>query len=160
MNDQILSFFDPAQQMLTVYCTGKSSSFSPETIQHSYIAARPMMEMSFGKDCPPFIAPTYAEDRANLICEGPIGYSWPNDPYARGSYSYIAKGQEDLLTSTTKKQGEVFKALFAPIGQNLYFAGEHTSILFEVQGTMEAACESGERVARTILKNRRIEDAL
>jgi len=31
---------------------------------------------------------------------GAVGYSWPNDPYAKGSYSYIASGQEDLLTET------------------------------------------------------------
>ena len=39
-----------------------------------------------------------------------------------------------------------------PIDQKLYFAGEHTSILMEFPGTMEAACESGERAARMILK--------
>ena len=59
--------------------------------------------------------------------------------------------KESILTSITKKNGENFKTVFAPI-QNLYFAGEHASIS-EVPGTMEAACESGERTARAILRN-------
>lgn len=47
---------------------------------------------------------------------------------------------------------EIVKPLFAPIDDRIYFAGEHASILFDVPGTMEAACESGERAARLILK--------
>lgn len=39
------------------------------------------------------------------------------------------------------------------LGYQIYFAGEHSSILSEVPGTMEAACESGERVARAILNH-------
>jgi hypothetical protein len=53
--------------------------------------------------------------------------------------------------SITEEKEEKFKTAFVPI-QNLYFAGEHTSISLEVPGTMEAACESGERIARAILK--------
>jgi hypothetical protein len=66
---------------------------------------------------------------------------------------YIAKGQEKVFTETVEENGEVFKALFAPLHQKLYFAGEHATILFDVPGTMEAACESGERIARAILQN-------
>jgi len=110
-----------------------------------------MIEQGF-ENCPSFITATYAKDEANLSYEGVVGYSWPNDPYAKGSYSYIASGQESLLTETVKENDETFKTLFAPIAQNLYFVGEHTSILFDVPGTMEAACESGERIARTIMQ--------
>lgn len=57
------------------------------------------------------------------------------------------------MIPTLEEYGETFKALFAPIQGRLYFAGEHSSILLEVPGTMEAACESGERIARVILKS-------
>jgi hypothetical protein len=42
---------------------------------------------------------------------------------------------------------EEFKSLFRPTKNGLFFAGEHTTVL-EYIGTMEAAVESGERVAR------------
>lgn len=156
VGDEILSFFDVGQQLLTVYYTGKTSLFSPETVASSYIQARSMIEMGFGDDCPSYEQPTYAEDLGNLSYDGPVGYSWLNDQYAKGTYSYIASGQEDVLVPTLEEDGETFKALFAPIQRRLYFAGEHSSILSEVPGTMEAACESGERVARVILKNQRL----
>jgi len=57
------------------------------------------------------------------------------------------------LTSLQNQDGEIVRALFAPIGQTLYFSGEHASILMEIPGTMEAACESGERIARMIAKS-------
>jgi len=154
VGDEVVSFFDSTERLLTVYYTGQNSLFSSETIAGAYAKARPMIERGFGKDCPPFSTPHYAEDQANLSYDGPVGYSWPNDPYARGTYSYIAGGQESILTATEVENGEIFKALFAPI-QNLYFAGEHASILSEVPGTMEAACESGERVAHAILQKKK-----
>jgi monoamine oxidase len=151
VSDAIVSFFDRNQQLLTIYYSGPASAFSPETIANTYLQARPMIERGF-EDCPPFATPVCAMDKANLSYEGVVGYSWPNDPYAKGTYSYIANGQESLLTETVKEEGETFKALFAPIAETLYFAGEHASILFDVPGTMEAACESGERVARAIMQ--------
>lgn len=151
VGDKIVSFFDCVQQILTIYYTGSTSLFSPQTIEESYTQARSMIEQGF-ENCPAFITPTYAKDESNLSYEGVVGYSWPNDPYAKGTYSYIASGQEKLLTETVKENNETFKKLFAPINQSLYFVGEHTSILFDVPGTMEAACESGERIARTIIQ--------
>ena len=150
--DENISSFDCAKQLLTVYYTGKTSLFCPATVANPYRQVEFMIETSFTKDCLPITPPIYAEDQINLSYDCPVGYSWPNDPYAKGSYAYITMGQEDLLTATVKENGETFKALFAPIQQQLYFVGEHTSILSDVPGTMEAACESGERIARAILQ--------
>lgn len=152
VSDEIVSFFRCREQMLTAYLTGTKSFFSEETIADSYEKVYFMMKNGF-EHCPPFSPPTYARDESSLAYEGAVGYSWPNDPYAKGSYSYIASGQEELFTATVKENGETFKALFAPIDSSLYFVGEHTSILFDVSGTMEAACESGERIARVLLHN-------
>lgn len=154
INDELVAFFNPAQQMLTIYYTGTASSFSPNTIGDAYSLAYPMIKRGFD-NCPSFTTPLYAKDEPSLSYEGAVGYSWPNDPYAKGTYSYIASGQESLLTATTEENGETFKTLFAPIQARLYFAGEHASILFDVPGTMEAACESGERVARAILHHQK-----
>lgn len=154
VNDQIVSFLDSARKTFTIYCTGEASLFSSETIKKAYIQARPMMEKGFGESCPSFENPVYAKAQNFVSYNTPVGYSWPNDPYVRGSYSYVSPGQENLLTALMDEKGERFKALFAPI-EDLYFAGEHASILLDVPGTMEAACESGERIARKILEELR-----
>ncbi|MGE3955002.1 MAG: flavin monoamine oxidase family protein [Parachlamydiales bacterium] len=142
-------FLDPAGAILTLYCSGEEGYFSPETIASTYAHARPMIEGHFGATCPPFIPPAYADTPGSYTT--PVGHSWPADPYAGGSYSYVGAGQEGLLTSTTEHKGTLFRTLFAPIDDTLYFIGEHTSILSDVPGTMEAACESGDRIARAIL---------
>lgn len=66
--------------------------------------------------------------------------NWPQDPYAKGAYSY----------STPKSEGGV-EELSKSIDNKLYFAGE---ALGEggTGGTVEAALSSGQSVATTILK--------
>lgn len=150
ITDDNLSFFDRVQQFLAIHYIGSSGHFSPSSIENTYSQVRPLMSQVF-ENYPQYTHCSYAKDEANLSYEGPVAYSWPNDPYAKGSYSYIASGQEKALTDTLEEDGETFRKLFAPI-QNLYFAGEHASILFDVSGTMEAACESGERTSRIILR--------
>jgi monoamine oxidase len=63
--------------------------------------------------------------------------AWPNEPYTRGSYAALAPGE---VTAH-------WKTLFEPAGR-LFFAGEHAT---DIQGFMEGAVESGQRVARMIL---------
>jgi len=151
LKDEVISFLDTKGQILGCYYTGKASYFSSETLLDAYGKAKPLVEREAFKECL-LDSFQYAKDQAGQSYVGPVGYSWPNDPFAKGTYSYIAAGQEEILTAT-EEQGDVsFKALFAPIGGSLYFAGEHASILAEVPGTMEAACESGERVARAIIQ--------
>lgn len=148
------SFYNRQRHLLTVYYVGEASRFTDDTIGLIYSQDRPLIETGFGKLDQGMPDPVCAADRSGGIYEGPVGFSWPNDPFVKGTYSYIAKGQEDVLTATCEEDGERFKSLFAPINHSLYFAGEHASILQEAPGTMEAACESGERVARVILKMR------
>jgi monoamine oxidase len=63
--------------------------------------------------------------------------AWPNELYTRGSYAAFAPGEV-----TTH-----WKTLFEPAGR-LFFAGEHAT---PIQGFMEGAVESGQRVASMIL---------
>lgn len=150
INERSISYFNPYSRLFTLYYIGEASRFSKETIFRTYCQDRPLVEMGLGELCPPMIAPEYALDLSFATYENPVGYSWPNDPFAKGSYSYIAPGQEALLTATKTVADETVKCLFAPVDNALYFVGEHASILTEVSGTMEAACESGERAARMI----------
>lgn len=151
-NDHVRCFFESNQPVLTLYYVGDSGKFTENNIEKTYLQERPMLEKAFGKICPPFLLPKLAVDSSFASYQGPICHSFANDSYAKGSYSYIAKGQELILTDTHIESGEVVKTLFAPY-QNLYFAGEHTSILMDVTATMESACESGERVARMIVNS-------
>lgn len=154
IQDGLIAFFDRVRSCITLFYSGDQSQFSKDNLQMAYDRARSIIEKHFKGDIAPFKA-SYAEDEDFQSYGQSVGYSWPNDPYVKGTYSYIAPGQEALLTSIREEKGELVKTLFAPIDGRLYFAGEHTSILMEVPGTMESAAESGERVARMILKLRK-----
>src|SRR5688572_760822 len=73
---------------------------------------------------------------SNLI-EQTATIAWSNEPFTRGSYMALAPGQ---VTAH-------WRTLFKPAGR-LYFAGEHAS---PIQGFMEGAVESGQRVAASII---------
>ena len=92
INDRIVSFFDFNCSTLTLFYTGAASQFSADTILNAYDQERSMIEMGFSEACPPFMVPVVAEDRAFSSYEGVVGHSWPNDPDAKGSYSYISPG--------------------------------------------------------------------
>ena len=62
--------------------------------------------------------------------------AWPNEPYTRASYAAFAPGEVTAHWQT----------LFEPAGR-LYVAGEHAT---PIQGFMEGAVESGQRVATDI----------
>lgn len=103
-------------------------------------------------NCPQFQKPRMALDLPFVAYDGPVGYSWPTDPFAKGSYSAISTKQEEVLTQIIETRGEKVKALFEPIANRFFFAGEHTSTLLDCGGTMEAAVESGEKAARLVEK--------
>jgi len=65
--------------------------------------------------------------------------AWLKEPYTRGSYMALAPGQ---VTAH-------WRTLFEPAGR-LFFAGEHAS---PIQGFMEGAVESGQRVAASIISS-------
>lgn len=64
-------------------------------------------------------------------------YSWQKNPGARGIYHHIGTGMARELGAATRH-----------IGTRLHFAGEHLAVR---SSGMEAALESGERAAQTVL---------
>ena len=76
---------------------------------------------------------------ASELIEHTATVAWPNEPYTRASYAALAPGE---VTAH-------WKTLFEPAGR-LFFAGEHAT---PIQGFMEGAVESGQRVAATISTN-------
>jgi len=89
-----------------------------------------------------------AKDTQYEKYDSPVAKCWIKDPFAKGSYSGFDISQTDIDERVDYK-GIQMKALFAPINNRLFFVGEHTTILDEI-GTMEAAVESGERIATAI----------
>jgi monoamine oxidase len=77
--------------------------------------------------------------RSSDLIENTATMAWPNEPYTKASYAALAPGE---VTAH-------WKTLFKPAGR-LFFAGEHAT---PIQGFMEGAVESGQRVAATILAN-------
>jgi len=71
------------------------------------------------------------------LIENTATVAWPNETYTRGSYMALAPGQ---VTAH-------WKTLSEPAGR-LFFAGEHAT---PIQGFMEGAVESGQRVAQQII---------
>ncbi len=67
-----------------------------------------------------------------------IRFHWPSAPFALGSYACYLPGQ---YTTIRAAEGEAV--------DNLFFAGEHTSL--EFQGYMNGASETGERAASEVM---------
>lgn len=65
---------------------------------------------------------------------------WGADPFAKGSYSYIAVGAKP----------KDFKTMGLPVNDRLFFAGEHTSV--DYRGTAHGAYLSGVEAAEAILE--------
>ena len=63
---------------------------------------------------------------------------WPSSPFVLGSYTCYKRGQYSTLS----------EAVATPV-ENLFFAGEHTSV--EFNGYMEGAVETGQRAAREVI---------
>jgi monoamine oxidase len=150
INDQAVTFSATNPQILNLYLLDEASLFSSGSLSEIYQEHISLLETGFGVNNLSSSMPVAAVDQPFACYEGPVGHSWPEDPFAKGSFSCIGAGQEAVLTETSTIDGEIVKTLFSPIDQRLYFVGEHTSIMKEIPGTMEAACESGERIARMI----------
>jgi len=151
VEDDTVSFFSN-DSILTLYSAGETGLFLDSMVEDVCMRSQAAFDVAYGDLNLSLTSAVYADDRDSIDYGSAVGYSWPNDPYARGSYSYVGAGQEIALMPTCKENGEIFKELFAPVRGSLYFIGEHTTIDEDIRGTMEAACESGERCARAILK--------
>jgi monoamine oxidase len=80
--------------------------------------------------------------RGTPRAEAAYVHDWQQDPYSRGAYSYVTVGGAGAR-----------KALAAPLGNTLYFAGEAADFEGE-NGTVAGALQSGTRAAlRTLGKS-------
>ena len=110
--------------LLTVYSGGEPGAVLTRLDDDARVAAvRAALERHFPESAP------LAEQTATI--------AWPREPFSGGAYMALAPGEVTRHWET----------LFTPAGR-LYFAGEHAAV---VQGYMEGAVESGQRVAAEIV---------
>lgn len=128
---------------------------SPEELCTAYQKDIAVVAQAYQVDEWKEMTPVLAKDELFASYEQPVIHPWAADPFIKGTYSFIASGQEEMLTILCDYEGEKVKKPFIPVNHALFFAGEHCSTSMDVPGTMEAAVESGEKVARLILKLRK-----
>lgn len=145
-------FFNDDHQLFNIYCIHEKEPdlLNPNFYQNTLsILKNCFNHTQFLEDIP-----HHAEDLNFVKYDTPVAKSWRSDPYVQGAYSAFDITVQELIDKRECHHGVEVKALFAPIHDKLFFAGEHATILDEI-GTMEAAVESGERIATlvdTILK--------
>lgn len=138
ISNNFISWFNHDYSFLVLYYGGKRGIFPSKTeegLQH--ILRRDLSPLRLA-----YSEAQFPEDPC------PIGMSWIHEEFSKGSYSNLAPGQEKIFQSYMEVEGESIRSVFRPINNQIFFAGEHTSIHYPA--TLEGAVESGERVARLI----------
>lgn len=149
-NGRVVTFLNGNSHVLNMYYIRDYGLFDASSVEKTFHHDLGLVKEVYSIEKQ--LTPRLARDESFATYLGPVAHSWPNDPFAKGSYSCLGPNQEESFTAMEVIEGESVKKLFAPIGHTLFFAGEHTSILLDVIGTMEAAVESGERTARLVEK--------
>lgn len=141
------AFFNDDHQLLNLYCI---QGMTHQLINSDFYRQALVVLKNGFKDAQfNESAPKDAIDLNFVKYETPVAKSWGSDPYAKGAYSAFDITIQDIIDKREVHHGVTVKALFAPIHDQLFFAGEHATILDEI-GTMEAAVESGERMAKLV----------
>lgn len=148
LNEHVIAYRRTQESPIVVYCAGAYAHFNATNLAKSVDDILPLARL-LSTPVPDAEKPRIARDKQGETYRGIVTHSWPEDPFAQGSYSYIRAGYEEVSTAIEEYRGEKVRSLFAPC-KGCYFAGEHATILLDVLGTMEAAVESGERVARIV----------
>ncbi|MGK5595506.1 MAG: flavin monoamine oxidase family protein [Parachlamydiaceae bacterium] len=151
ISEKLYSSFNADRRILTIHYLDHGFLPAHALAIQRYQSAKGMVEVEYTTASPIFKDLQEADDHIFAYEPAPLFYSWSQQPFSKGSYASIAPGQEELWNQTMEEDGERFKKLFEPIRNKIYFAGEHTALPEILPGTMEAACESGERVARVMI---------
>ncbi len=140
-------FFNDDHQLFNLYCIHhkEHTLLDQDFYQNTLLMLKGGFNQTLFKDT----NPSAVEDMNFIKYDTPVAKSWEADPYSKGAYSAFDITIQDAIDKREFHHGIAVKALFAPIHDQLFFAGEHATILDEI-GTMEAAVESGDRIAALI----------
>lgn len=143
------AFFNDDQKLLNLYYIHDDGKLLHDRV--SYDRSLQVVKAGFSGATLNLLPVVEASDTNYSEYDAPVAKSWVNDPYALGSYSAFDTSEGHEIDKRIHYQGIIIKALFAPINDRIFFVGEHASIIDEI-GTMEAAVESGERIAKLLTK--------
>lgn len=149
INNDHLGFFQNGDYKLLVgYTDGIWGDTLTKNIDIYYPQVLEMAEVNYGKlERSSLTLPGSVSEEVFKKYNGPIFKSWAEDPYAKGAYATVGTKLGEKFLEKTLHQGTWFRTIFTPIDEKIFFIGEHTSII-EESGTMEAALESAERLAK------------
>lgn len=120
-NGRVLLWRAFEESLVTMYYVYQYGIFDGRSITAVFNRDLPFLKALYTQDVrytAPIVAAHDIQD--GRYC-GPVGHSWVNDPYARGSFSCIAAGFEDILLSTGQYCGEPVKLLFTPRHNSFFF---------------------------------------
>lgn len=88
LNDRVVAFVTPNQNLLTLYCSRQVRFFSQNTIEEAYLREHALITMGLEEQSLPYLKPVIARDKSFARYIEPAGHSWPNDLYInKESYS-------------------------------------------------------------------------
>ena len=148
LDNTVESWLNADQKLLTLYFSGDDGQ---GIIEKLYPIAFKLLNLCYNRNATLNEAtPITAIDENFAYYDAPVIQSWVQDPYSRGSYSSFGVGLNRLIDEKIQYKGVQFRAIFRPVSDRVFFIGEHTAIMSGVGtiGTMEAAVESAERLAK------------
>lgn len=134
-----MSWFNHDYSVLVLYYGGSAGIFRTDTqekVSSKYFEELPYLKLAYPK----------ADFPKNT---SPIGINWSNEEFSKGSYSVLGVQQENLFQNFIEIAGENIRVVFRPINNQIFFAGEHTSV--DYPATLQGAVDSGEKVSRMIM---------
>lgn len=140
ITDKQVSFFSKDRKLLVMY-------FIAQDGMHFFEDEINILQQEYSSISVPQEKPFKIQEGNFIKYDGPITRIWSADPYIKGSYVGYNVALGESLDKKIKYKNIEVKEIFAPVRDRIFFIGEHTTLLDEI-GTMEAAVESGERVAR------------
>ncbi|MFI4984306.1 MAG: flavin monoamine oxidase family protein [Rickettsiales bacterium] len=146
ITDEMVTFFNGDQKLLNMYFINDdgTSRIKDQFSKQLSILKQAYTGAEFNE-----LPPVDAEDTPFKQYNCPVAKSWVGDAYAKGSYSTYNVALGTKLAQTRTYKNIPIKEMFMPANDRVFFIGEHTTLLSEI-GTMEAAVESGERIAKII----------
>ncbi len=145
-SDQFGSFYNHDKKLLNLFALdgSKASLLNPSIYQERLAILKGGYNTSHFANS----LPIEAKDTNAEKYDCPVAKSWLDDPFAQGAYSACDITLGSNIDLIPYRHIHV-KRLFAPVNDQVFFVGEHTTLLDEI-GTMEAAIESGERIAQVV----------
>lgn len=140
------AFFNEDNKLLNMFFAGITGATLLKTLGESFEEALEAMKLGFENAKLDDKQPVIATEEQLTKYDSPVAKSWMEDPYSKGAYSNYGLDLNEAFDETVLYGGVKVKTIFEPLEDRVFFAGEHTTILEEI-GTMEAAVESGERIA-------------